>query len=105
MNSQPSPNTLRRTPGFAVQLRGVGCGPTGSVTGGAPATDSPHSFRMERKVADGSFQVSFSFDNCNQPTSIRISFASPLVETSRIYERIFAAARELGCTTIESALK
>jgi hypothetical protein len=59
-------------------------------------------FKMEWKVADGSFQVSFSFDDCNQPTSVRISSESPLVETLEVFERIFAVARELGCTSASS---
>jgi hypothetical protein len=61
--------------------------------------------RIEYELADGSFQVSFSLDDLNQPTSICISSESPLVETPQIFELIIAAARELGCTRIESAFK
>ena len=40
--SNEAPNhALQRTPGFAVQLRGVGCGPTGSVTGCAARHEAP----------------------------------------------------------------
>ena len=37
-----TPNhALQRTPGFAVQLSGTGCGPTGSVTGCAASHEAP----------------------------------------------------------------
>ncbi len=62
-------------------------------------------YGMESEVGDCSFQVSFSFDDCNQLTSICISSESPLDEIPEIFARLFTATRELGCTRIESALK
>ena len=62
-------------------------------------------YGMESEASDGSFQVSFRFDDCNQPTSICISSESPLVEIPEIFSRIIAATRDLDCTRIESSLK
>ena len=43
---------LQRTPGFAVQLRGVGCGPTGSVTGCAARHEAgtDRAFALRRRA-------------------------------------------------------
>ena len=60
---------------------------------------------MEWQVSDGSFHVSFNFDDRNQPKSVCISSETPLVKTPQVFDRILAAARELGCTRIESRLK
>src|SRR6266481_7424271 len=53
---------------------------------------------MEWQVSDGSFHVSFNFDDRNQPKSVCISSETPIVETPQVFDRILAAARELGCT-------
>jgi hypothetical protein len=60
---------------------------------------------MEWRVSGVSFHVSFNFDDCNQPKSVCISSETPLVETPQVFDRIVAAARELGCTRIESRLE
>src|SRR4051794_16252897 len=46
---------------------------------------------------DGSFNVSFSFDDSQQPTVICISSEHPVDETPKVFERLFHALRELGC--------
>ena len=60
---------------------------------------------MEWRASEGSFHVSFNFDDRNQPKSFCISSKTPLVETPQVFDRILAASRELGCTRIESRLK
>src|SRR5262245_35477656 len=60
---------------------------------------------MEWKAADTSFQVSFRFDDCNQPTIVCVSSQSALVHTPEIFKRILAAVRELGCTRVESTIE
>jgi len=62
-------------------------------------------FGMQWRASDDFFQESFFFDNCNQPKCVCISSEYSLVETPQIFDRIVAAARELGCARIESAVK
>jgi hypothetical protein len=62
-------------------------------------------FGMEWRVSNGFFQVSFIFDDCNQPKVVCIGSEYSLVETPQIFDRIIVAARELGCTRIESTLE
>lgn len=58
---------------------------------------------MDYRVCGLSFRV--SFDDSNQPKSVCISSEALLVETPQVFDRIIAAARELGCTRIESRLE
>ena len=62
-------------------------------------------YGMESESGDCSFQVSFSFEDANQPTIICITSASPLNDIPEIFGRLFAAIRELGCTRIESTIR
>ncbi len=62
--------------------------------------------RGMQSEADGcSFQVSFRFDDSNQPIIVCVSSASPLHETPGIFARVFEVVRELGCTKVESAIR
>jgi hypothetical protein len=62
-------------------------------------------FGMEWRGFGVPFQVSFNFDDRNQPNSVCISSETPLVENPQVLDRILAATRELGCTRIESRLE
>ena len=61
--------------------------------------------RMEWRTSGDSFDVSFNFDDRNEPKGICISSVTPLVDAPQVFDRILAAARELGCSRIESRLK
>ena len=52
MTATPN-HALQRTPGFGVQLPGVGCDSTGAVTGCAPATKpgTARAFASRRRAA------------------------------------------------------
>ena len=62
-------------------------------------------YDLVSEASGGSFRVSFSFDELNRPTSICVSSQDPLVENPDVFNRIFAAVREVGCTRIESAIR
>jgi hypothetical protein len=57
----------------------------------------------EWEAAAIEFHVSFSFDDRDQPTSICVSSEHWLADTPEVFDRIYAAMRELGCTRLQSA--
>jgi len=69
-NAATSNQALERAPGFAVQLRGVGFGPSGSVTGCASAADS-------RKRASPSRGLGFPAPPAPSPCAGLLPCAAP----------------------------
>ena len=55
------------------------------------------------RSTEGSFRVSFVFDEHEQPMIIRIGSSESL--SDEIFSRVLAAAREAGCTLIQSGVE